>query len=124
MWLSLAFGVAVSALSPRSRRSSSRSWAARGRRPTTPSTYLRIAAIGFPAAFLALGAQGYLRGVADLRTPLVILIAGNVANVVLEVLFVYGFDWGIAGLGVGDGDRAARHGRRVRRGRPPAARAG
>ena len=26
-----------------------------------------------------------------------ILIAGNVANVVLELLFVYGFDWGIAG---------------------------
>jgi putative MATE family efflux protein len=59
--------------------------------------YLRIAAVGFPAAFLALGAQGYLRGVADLHTPLVILIAGNVANVVLEVLFVYGFGWGIAG---------------------------
>ena len=60
-------------------------------------TYLRIAAIGFPAAFLALGAQGYLRGVADLRTPLVILIAANVANVILEVLFVYGFGWGIEG---------------------------
>ena len=60
-------------------------------------TYLRIAAVGFPAAFLALGAQGYLRGVADLRTPLVVLIAGNVANVFLELLFVYGFDWGIAG---------------------------
>ena len=56
--------------------------------------YLRIAAIGFPAAFLALGGQGYLRGIADLRTPLVIVIAGNVVNVVLEVLFVYGFDWG------------------------------
>ena len=60
-------------------------------------TYLRIAAIGFPAAFLALGAQGYLRGVADLRTPLVILIAGNVANVILELLFVYGFGWGVEG---------------------------
>jgi putative MATE family efflux protein len=60
-------------------------------------TYLRIAAVGFPAAFLALGGQGYLRGVADLRTPLVILIAGNVANLVLEILFVYGFGWGIEG---------------------------
>ena len=59
--------------------------------------YLRIAAVGFPAAFIALGGQGYLRGVADLRTPLVVLIAGNVANLVLEVLFVYGFGWGIAG---------------------------
>jgi putative MATE family efflux protein len=64
-------------------------------------TYLRIAAIGFPAAFLALGGQGYLRGIADLRTPLVIVIAGNVVNVVLEVLFVYGFDWGIAGSAAG-----------------------
>jgi putative MATE family efflux protein len=27
----------------------------------------------------------------------VILIAGNVANAILEVLFVYGFDWGIEG---------------------------
>ena len=26
-----------------------------------------------------------------------ILIAGNVANALLEVLFVYGFDWGIEG---------------------------
>jgi putative MATE family efflux protein len=60
-------------------------------------TYLRIAAVGFPAAFLALGGQGYLRGVADLRTPLVILIAGNVVNLALEVLFVYGFGWGIEG---------------------------
>jgi putative MATE family efflux protein len=60
-------------------------------------TYLRIASLGLPAAFLALGGQGYLRGVADLRTPLLILVAGNVLNVVLEVLFVYGFDWGIEG---------------------------
>ena len=42
-------------------------------------------------------AQGYLRGVADLRTPLVIVIAANVVNLVLEVLFVYGFGWGIEG---------------------------
>jgi putative MATE family efflux protein len=53
--------------------------------------------MGFPAAFLALGGQGYLRGIADLRTPLVIVIAANVANVILEVLFVYGFGWGIEG---------------------------
>ena len=60
-------------------------------------TYLRIAALGLPFAFLALGGQGYLRGVSDLRTPLVIVIAGNVVNAVLEVLLVYGLDWGIAG---------------------------
>ena len=60
-------------------------------------TYLRIVSLGLPFAFIAIGAQGYLRGFADLRTPLVILIAANVANVIVEVLFVYGFGWGIEG---------------------------
>ena len=68
-----------------------------GRTADYAVTYLRIVSLGLPFAFIALGSQGYLRGLADLRTPLVILIAGNVANALLEVLFVYGFDWGIEG---------------------------
>ncbi len=59
--------------------------------------YLRIAALGLPFAFVARGAEGYLRGRSDLRTPLIIFISANVLNLVLELLFVYGFDWGIAG---------------------------
>ena len=61
------------------------------------ATYLRIVSIGIPSFFLALGGQGYLRGVAELRSPLVLIVLGNALNVVLEVLFVYGFDWGIEG---------------------------
>ena len=68
-----------------------------GRTADYAITYLRIVSLGLPFAFIAIGAQGYLRGVADLRSPLRILIAGNVANAILEVLFVYGFDWGIEG---------------------------
>jgi putative MATE family efflux protein len=60
-------------------------------------SYLRIVALGLPWAFVALGSQGYLRGVADLSTPFLILAAGNVVNVVLNVTFVYGLDWGIEG---------------------------
>jgi putative MATE family efflux protein len=45
--------------------------------------------------------QGFLRGVSDLRTPLVILIAAHAVNVVLELLFVYGFGWGLAGSAAG-----------------------
>ena len=63
--------------------------------------YMRISAIGLPCALIALAAQGYLRGVADLRTPLVVLIWSNVLNVVLELLFVYGFDWGLDGSAAG-----------------------
>jgi putative MATE family efflux protein len=48
-------------------------------------------------ALIALAGQGFLRGVGDLRTPLVVVVVANVVNVVLELLFVYGFDWGLTG---------------------------
>jgi putative MATE family efflux protein len=60
-------------------------------------TYLRIAALGSPFFMLASAGQGFLRGIGDLRTPLLILVAAHAVNVVLELLFVYGFDWGLAG---------------------------
>jgi putative MATE family efflux protein len=63
--------------------------------------YFRIAAVGLPAALIALAGQGYLRGVSNLRRPLEIVVVANVVNVVLEVLFVYGFHWGIAGSAAG-----------------------
>jgi putative MATE family efflux protein len=60
-------------------------------------TYLRIGSLGLPFALIALSGQGFLRGVSDLRTPLVIVVAANAANVALNVLFIYGFEWGLAG---------------------------
>jgi putative MATE family efflux protein len=59
--------------------------------------YLRIGSLGLPFALIALAGQGYLRGVSDLRTPLVIVVVANAANVVLNVVFIYGFDWGLKG---------------------------
>jgi putative MATE family efflux protein len=59
--------------------------------------YLQISALGVPFVLVALAAQGVLRGASDYRTPLVILVAANVANLVIEVVLVFGFDLGIAG---------------------------
>jgi len=59
--------------------------------------YLQISALGIPFVLIALAAQGVQRGAADYRTPLVILVAANVANVVIELVLVFGFDLGIAG---------------------------
>ena len=97
LWLSLGFGVAVAGLVALFAEPVVAAMGGKGETADFAATYLRIAAIGLPAAFLALGGQGYLRGVADLRTPLLILVAGNVLNVILEVWFVYGLDWGIEG---------------------------
>jgi putative MATE family efflux protein len=59
--------------------------------------YLRIGSLGLPFALIALAGQGWLRGVSDLRTPLVIVVVANAVNVALNVLFIYGFGWGLAG---------------------------
>jgi putative MATE family efflux protein len=59
--------------------------------------YLRIAALGAPLFMLASAGQGFLRGMSNLRTPLLILVAAHALNAGLELLFVYGFGWGLAG---------------------------
>src|SRR6266550_6768432 len=74
---------------------------AHGRSGDYALTYFRIAAIGLLPALVALSGQGYLRGVSNLRRPLEIVVVANVVNAVLEVLFVYGFHWGIAGSAAG-----------------------
>jgi putative MATE family efflux protein len=60
-------------------------------------TYLLISVLGAPALLVTLAGAGYLRGVQDTRTTLVIAVAANAANMLIEVAFVYGLDLGIAG---------------------------
>jgi len=97
LWLSLGFGAALAVLVIAFAPGIVELMGGEGDTADYAVTYMRIAALGLPFAFLALGGQGYLRGIADLRTPLVIVIAANVANLILELLFVYGFGWGIEG---------------------------
>ena len=97
LWLSLGFGVLLAAFVIAFAPGIVELMGGEGDTASYAVTYMRIAALGLPFAFLALGGQGYLRGVADLKTPLIIVIAANVLNLILEVLFVYGFGWGIEG---------------------------
>src|SRR5438067_2429188 len=60
-------------------------------------TYLRLSILGAPALLITLAGAGYLRGLQDTRTTLVIAVVSNAANVVIELFFVYGLDLGIAG---------------------------
>src|SRR3954471_24141725 len=64
-------------------------------------TYLRIAFLGAVPLLLMLAATGVLRGLQDTRTPLVVAVVGNLANIVLNVALVYGLDMGIAGSALG-----------------------
>ena len=84
--------------------------AARGRWPTRWSALLggegAVAdhAAGLPPdqparacrrTFVILAGTGYLRGLQDTRTPLVVAVGTAVVNLVLEVWWIYGLDFGI-----------------------------
>ena len=97
LWLSAAIGGVLLVLALAFAHPAAVAMGASGRTLTLTVTYLRIAAIGVPSALIALAGQGYLRGIADMRSPLVIVVAGNLVNVVLELVLVYGFHLGIAG---------------------------
>lgn len=70
---------------------------AHGRVLTKSVLYVRIAALGIPFALIAVSVEGYLRGIARLKRPLVVLLAANALNAGLELLLVYGLHWGLAG---------------------------
>ena len=97
LWLAVGLGVAMAVLTLALAGPAVALMGGEGRTGDMAVLYLRISAAGTLFALIALAGQGYLRGVSDLRTPLVIVVAANVVNLVLEVLFVYGFDWGVAG---------------------------
>jgi putative MATE family efflux protein len=59
--------------------------------------YLRISLLGAPSMLAVLAGTGVLRGLQDTRTPLVVAVAVNVVNVVLNATFVLVLRWGIAG---------------------------
>ncbi|MEA5054623.1 MAG: MATE family efflux transporter [Propionicimonas sp.] len=65
------------------------------------ASYLSVVSLGFPGALVILAATGVLRGLQDTRTPLLVVVVMNLANIGLNLLFVHGLGWGITGSGTG-----------------------
>ncbi|QGG95394.1 MATE family efflux transporter [Actinomarinicola tropica] len=59
------------------------------------TTYLRISLLGMPAMLLVLAGTGYLRGLQDTRTPLLIAVASAATNLVVELVLVFGLGFDI-----------------------------
>jgi putative MATE family efflux protein len=62
---------------------------------TNGLTYLRISVLGAPAMLLTLAGVGYLRGLQDTKRPLVVALVTAAVNLVVEVVLIYGLDFGI-----------------------------
>jgi putative MATE family efflux protein len=101
LWVAVAIGAALLVVCELAASPLLAALGAHGRSGDLALIYFRIAALGLPAALIALAGQGYLRGVANLRRPLEIVVVANIVNLILEVVFVYGFGWGMAGSAAG-----------------------
>jgi putative MATE family efflux protein len=101
LWASLAIGAVLLVVCEAAAEPLLRALGGHGESGHEALVYFRIAAVGLPAAIVALAGQGYLRGVSNLRRPLVIVVVANAVNLVLEIVFVYVFHWGIAGSAAG-----------------------
>jgi len=101
LWAAIAIGLGLLVVCEAAAAPLLRALGGHGRSGHFALVYFRIAAPGLPAALVALAGQGYLRGVSNLRRALEIVVAANAANLVLEVLLVYGLHWGIAGSAAG-----------------------
>lgn len=63
-------------------------------------TYMRIYFIGtIPSCIYNIG-SGILRAVGDTKRPLYFLMIACIVNVLLDLLFVVGFNWGVFGVGL------------------------
>ncbi len=62
--------------------------------------YMRIRLLGAPAVLTTIAAFGALRGLQDMRTPLLVAVGVNALNIFLDAVLIYG--WGpVPAMGIG-----------------------
>lgn len=62
--------------------------------------YLKVTSLGICCIGLYNGVSGILRALGDSKTPLIFLIVASITNVVLDLIFVLVFGWGVVGAAV------------------------
>lgn len=62
--------------------------------------YLTVRSLGAPAVLLSLSMQGIFRGFRDTKTPLYATVIGDVANIILDPLFIFLFRLGVTGAAI------------------------
>ena len=97
IWLSLGIGVALAVLGVVFAGQIVELLQAEGAVAAKAETYIRISSLGAPFVMFVLAGQGWARGLQRMNVPLKILVASNAANVVLDLILIYGFDMDIAG---------------------------
>jgi len=101
MWLALAIGAVLAAAGAASSPWLVSLFGASDAVAAQANDYLVVSMWGLPAMLIVFAATGLLRGMQDTMTPLWIAGLGFGANALLNVVFIYGLGWGIAGSAAG-----------------------
>ena len=101
LWLALVLGVAAASVVAGLAGPMAGAFGGSAAASAQAVTYLRIAAAGVPGMLVVLAATGVMRGLQDTRTPLLVSVVGFAANLVLNVVLVFGARMGIAGSATG-----------------------
>ncbi|KAL9420976.1 hypothetical protein AB3S75_038528 [Citrus x aurantiifolia] len=62
--------------------------------------YLTLRSLGAPAVLLSLAMQGVFRGFKDTKTPLYATVAGDLANIILDPIFIFVCRLGVSGAAI------------------------
>ncbi|MGH9138857.1 MAG: MATE family efflux transporter, partial [Acidimicrobiales bacterium] len=95
LWLAAALGTGLALLGLATSGPLVSALGAEGAVADHAELYLRVSLPGLPAMLAILAGTGYLRGLQDTRTPLVVAAVSALGNLVLELVLIYGFDFGI-----------------------------
>lgn len=95
LWLAIAFGIGIIAVVTAFGTPMLRLLGGDGVVLEAAELYLGVSIWGFPFLLLMMSAGGSFYGRQNTVTPLVIAVAGALANLVIEVVLIYGFGYGL-----------------------------
>lgn len=99
LWLALGIGIVLAAALFAGARPLCVGLRGTGETLDQAVAYTQTVVLGAPGMLLVYAANGIFRGLQKVRITLVAAVCGAVLNTMLDVLFVFGFGWGIAGSG-------------------------
>ena len=95
MWLAFGIGIGLIGLGLLTAEAMVSALGATGAVRIYALEYLRISLVGVPAMLVVLAGTGYLRGLQDTVTPLVVAVVSAVFNLALELVLIVGLGFGI-----------------------------
>jgi putative MATE family efflux protein len=100
MWLAFFIGLVLVALGFVLADPLVRALGATGAVRVAALLFLRLSLPGIPAQLVVLAGTGYLRGLQDTRTPLLVSVVSAAGNLALELVLIYGLGFGLGASAV------------------------